>query len=97
MKALRWTSAASDDLDALFDFIDETNPKAAPAILAAILRAVEKLREFPRMGRPGRRADTRELVLAKTPFLVWYREQGTQVELLRVVHAKMKWPPRLRR
>ena len=94
---LRWTPSAARDMEAVSDFLEETSPEARTPVLDAIVRAVEKLREYPLMGRPGRRRETRELVIARTPFLVWYRERGAHVEVLRVVHGRMKWPPRVRR
>lgn len=94
MKALAWTLAAQNDLDALYDYLVETNPKAARTVVLAILKTTKKLREAPQMGRLGRRPSTRELVIAKTPFLVWYRESDAQIEVLRVIHSRMKWPPR---
>lgn len=44
------------------------------------------------MGRAGRVAGTRELVVADTPYIIPYRVRGDAVEILRVFHAARKWP-----
>jgi plasmid stabilization system protein ParE len=65
---------------------------AAAGQVARIVKAVATLPEFPQSGRPGRRAGTRELVVAKTPFVVAYRVRGDLVEILRVLHGARRWP-----
>jgi toxin ParE1/3/4 len=44
------------------------------------------------MGRPGRVQGTRERVITGTPYLVVYRVRH-EVEILRVLHGAMRWPP----
>jgi toxin ParE1/3/4 len=39
------------------------------------------------MGREGRIAGTRELVVRRTPLIVVYRVQVGRVEILRVLHG----------
>jgi toxin ParE1/3/4 len=45
------------------------------------------------MGREGRLRDSRELVVAGTPYVVMYRVNETQVEVMRVLHGAQYWPP----
>jgi plasmid stabilization system protein ParE len=40
------------------------------------LGAVERLAELPNLGRPGRLAGTRELVVPSTKYLIPYRLRG---------------------
>jgi len=51
---------------------------------------------MPRMGRIGRIAGTRELVLSGTPYVVIYdlRNMDEQIYILRVLHGARRWPPR---
>ena len=44
------------------------------------------------MGRPGRVADTRELVIPGLPFIVPYAEYDGEIVILRIVHTSMEWP-----
>jgi len=56
--------------------------------------AVGLLVEYPRIGREGERAGTREFVIPQTPFIVVYRLRGDVAEILRVRHGAQEWPPR---
>ena len=87
-------SPASRDLDSVETYIARDNPDAAAAVVVRIIEAVEILADFPNAGRPGRRAGTREYVIAGTPYVVMYRVYRGNIEVLRVVHFSMRWPTR---
>jgi toxin ParE1/3/4 len=89
---VRWLRTALANLDAEAEYIAEDNPAAAGRVVKKIFAAVELLRENPAMGRPGRVAETRELVVGETPYIIPYRIRGDVVEILRVFHAARKWP-----
>jgi toxin ParE1/3/4 len=93
MKIL-WTGLARDDLDSIRRFIEVDNDVAARKVARAIIAAVAGLATTPGIGRPGRVAGTRELVLARLPYFVPYRVVGGTVEVLRVLHTRRRWPPR---
>ena len=46
------------------------------------------------MGRPGRIAGTRELVVPGTPYLIAYAVLEEQVVVLAVLHGAQRWPDR---
>jgi toxin ParE1/3/4 len=46
----------------------------------------------PYLGRPGRVANTRELVVTSTPFIVAYRVVSDRIEILAVFHGARRWP-----
>jgi toxin ParE1/3/4 len=75
-------------------YIAEDCPAAARCVVE-ILRGVDLLRKNPAMGRAGRVAGARELVVAETPYIIPYRVRGDAVEILRVFHAVRKWPERV--
>ena len=89
---VRWLAKALDDLEAVFEFIAEENPKAARDMAQRVWTAAMTLAEHPGMGRPGRVDGTREWVITGTPYLVVYRVRH-EVEILRVLHGAMRWPP----
>jgi toxin ParE1/3/4 len=60
-----------------------------------LLEAVERLAELPNLGRPGRVAGTRELVVPGTPYVIPYRLRGERLEVIAVFHGRQKWPKRL--
>lgn len=89
---LVWLKRALNDLAAQIDYIAEDNPLAAITQGDRIEDQVDQLLQHPRMGRPGRKQGTRELVISRTPFIVVYRIKGKRVELLRLLHGAKKWP-----
>jgi toxin ParE1/3/4 len=80
------------DLTGIAEHIAQSNPAAALAMWDTIESRVERLVDYPRSGRPGRVPETRELVVAGTPYIVIYRI-GRSVELLRILHGARRWPP----
>ncbi len=89
---VKWLELALDSLIAEAEFISQDSVAAAERTVVAILDAAENLKRFPALGRPGRVAGTRELVVSGTPYIVPYRVRGDTVELLLVLHAARKWP-----
>jgi toxin ParE1/3/4 len=89
--ALKWTRAASRDLESVERYISRDNPEAAIHTVVEIIRCVEMLAEHPGMGRPGRVAGTRELILGGLPYVVPYIHQADTIVILRVLHGAMKW------
>jgi toxin ParE1/3/4 len=85
---VRWLRVALANLDAEAEYIAEDNPAA----VQKIFRAVDLMKKEPAMGRAGRVAGTRELVVAETPYIIPYRVRGDAVEILRVFHAAREWP-----
>jgi toxin ParE1/3/4 len=92
---IRWLRTALRDLESLIDYIAADDPEAAARASDRIREAAERLADFPGMGRMGRVPSTRELVVARTPWIVVYRV-ATSVEILRVIHSSQRWPPRRR-
>ena len=80
------------DLEAIGDFIARDNPVAAKQLVVSLVASVDALRDHPNLGRPGRLAETRELVVAGTPYIVPYRVLGDDVEILAVFHGACRWP-----
>lgn len=91
---VRWLSAAAHDLDQVYAYIALDNPAAAEGEVLRVLDTVSLLGMHSAMGRPGRVAGTRELVVA--PYIVAYRVKGDVVQVLRVLHASRDWPDLLR-
>jgi toxin ParE1/3/4 len=88
---LVWSPSAKQDVAALFEYVAEDNPDAANRILDRIADSVEQLLSHPSMGRPGRVPGTRELIVARTPYIVPYRVTGREIEILRVYHSARRW------
>ena len=92
MMRVRWTVPALADLDLIQDYIAERNPPAASRLINDILDRTDKLLSVnPEIGRSGRVAGTRELILVGTSYVVAYRLRET-VEVLAVMHGAREWP-----
>lgn len=88
-----WSDRARQDLDEIFRFILDDDPRAAPRIRHAIAAGVDRLARFPGIGRPGRMPDTRELVVAGTPYVVLYERRDETLYVPAVLHGARRWPP----
>ena len=89
---IRWTDQARRHLSDLYVYIAEEREDAAERQLQAISGAVETLADFPLIGRVGRCAGTRELVVQGTPYVVAYRLRGGEIQILAVLHGAQRWP-----
>ncbi len=91
---LRWLRTALRNLDEEASYIAADDPAAARLIVARVLEAVAQLSDQPALGRPGRVPNTRELVVARTRYIVPYRVKRDAVEILRVFHTSRRLPMR---
>ena len=92
---LIWSAHARADRAAIFEFIESDNPTAAADIDEQIKKQVETLILLPESGRKGRVKGTRELVVARTPFIAAYRIAGESIRILRILHGAQRWPKSL--
>jgi addiction module RelE/StbE family toxin len=81
-------------LEDIRERIAADNPAAAVRMIERIRAAVDRLAASPAIGRPGRVADTRELVVSGTPYIVPYRVRGDTVQIITVLHSAQRWPDR---
>ena len=89
---VKWTIKAIENLEEVFEHIAADNPQAASDVAKRIWDASQLLSRQPGMGRPGKVAGTRELVIPGLPYVLPYVEIKGAVIILRVMHASMKWP-----
>jgi toxin ParE1/3/4 len=89
---VKWLRVARANLDTEAEYIAQDNPSAAGRVVVSITEAVERLQEYPALGRPGRVIGTRELVVPDTPYIIPYRVCGNTLEILRVFHSARRWP-----
>ena len=89
MRQIRWTTEASDQLEATVKHIQQDNPAAARNVAQAVIDRVEQLAAFPGLGRPGEVKGTRELV--SSPYVVVYRSTEEIVEILHIWHGAQDW------
>ncbi|MGD0214971.1 MAG: type II toxin-antitoxin system RelE/ParE family toxin [Terriglobales bacterium] len=88
----RWTTPATQDLYNIVRRIQQDNPAAAAKVAETLYDGCGKLGNFPRRGRNGRIDGTRELVFGGLPYIVVYRIQDQNLEILRIYHGAQDWP-----
>ena len=79
---VQWTPQATEDLQAIYDYIGRDSPKYAALVVERIISAVDTLEQFPLAGRSvpeHARDDVRELV--RPPYRIVYRvlEDGIHI------------------
>jgi len=89
---VQWLLEASQQRYDQLDYIAQENPIAAIRLDEEIEAQTEALLQNPEIGREGRVADTRELVIARTPFLAVYRIVPDQIQILNLLHQSQQWP-----
>lgn len=83
----RWTKSAREDLRGIREWIGRDRPGAAARIAQRIEKDATSLTRFPRLGRETRHSGIRVLLVAGTPYLLYYSVIGQVVYVLRVVHG----------
>ena len=86
-----WSPESLQDLKTLIRFINEHHGDAS-VISKYIFESVLLLSRTPHIGRPGRVAGTRELIITDTAYIIPYRVKGDNLQILRVYHSSRRWP-----
>ncbi len=91
---IRWLNKALINLNHEAQYIATDSPIAAKIMVQKIRATVELLANNPSLGRPGRIVGTRELIIDNSPYIIPYRVNNRNVEILRVFHTSRKLPNR---
>ena len=91
---LVWLPTAIKNREDQIDYIAQDSPKAAIDQGDRIEEQINMLIDYPEMGKPGRKKNTREMVISKTPFIVVYRckPHSQRIEIMRLVHGSQLYP-----
>ncbi len=94
---LIWSPESKRNLAAIFQYLLLENPVAAVKVLELIESKVDGLQDHPALGRPGRIAGTRELVIVGTPYIAAYRllDNPPKIEVVAIQHGARQWPDEL--
>nr|WP_085745442.1 type II toxin-antitoxin system RelE/ParE family toxin [Pseudomonas sp. R45(2017)] len=87
---LEWSSKSSRQLADIFKYIEQHNTNASISLRNKVGAAAQRLSSIPYGFRPGRVPGTREMVIHPNYLLV-YRVNG-HIKILRVLHARQKYP-----
>jgi toxin ParE1/3/4 len=86
---------AVSDLERVREFLDTDNPQAAKRALRVIFTALEKLQDFPQLGRPTEEPAIRQLVInfGSAGYIIRYTALPSGDPLvLRVWHGREARP-----
>jgi plasmid stabilization system protein ParE len=83
-RARRW-------LHAELAYLADIHPSAVRRLRERIGTARRLLSEHPRIGRPGTTTATRRLVV--TPYVLTYREKGSDIEVTDIRHSRQAERP----
>lgn len=90
---IRLSPEAEADLRDISSWIGRHNsPAVALRVHDRIVASLRNLLDFPLMGRMGRVEGTRELVVARLPYVAVYRPEPDGILVIRIMHGAMRWP-----
>jgi toxin ParE1/3/4 len=72
LRRIRW-SAATDDLEAIYNYLREHHPSLVQSTIRRLYDGAHSLKKLPNRGRAGQREGTRELVMAPMPYIIVQR------------------------
>lgn len=93
---VHWTEEAIANLDDIEHFIVQDDAAAAFRTVNTIYGFVNgQLSQYPELGRRGRVAGTRELVIPALPYIAAYRQLDREVQVVAILHTRRLWPDEL--
>ncbi len=85
---IRYTVRARADLAAIRSYLQERNPRAAAATMAAIRTRIGWLADFPLIAPETDEPGVRALPLVCYPYRIYYEIAGEEVRILHTRHTR---------
>ena len=89
MTRVLWTPDGAADLEGIARYLETRTPLHSARIVRTLYATAQSLVQSPRRGHTGRKVGTRELNVSHLPYVVVYRIELDQVQILRILHAAM--------
>lgn len=88
MAEIVWTTDALADLDSIVQHIARRSPEYAPVFVQKVVDAVERLGDFPRLGRVAPEFNDRSLrEIIFQNYRIIYKIQGEIIAIIAVWHG----------
>lgn len=84
---IRFDARALADLAEIRDYLVERSPSGAERVRLHFVATIERLADFPFLGRRTDEPNVRVLVLTRHPYLVFYAVVADDVVILHVRHG----------
>ncbi len=91
MRNLRWEAEASRQFQDTLAYIAAHSPAAAEFLAAEVGDKLSLALRFPEIGRKGRVARTRELVVHPN-YIVIYAVRRRTIDVIRFLHTRQRYP-----
>jgi plasmid stabilization system protein ParE len=89
---VRYTKRAFADREAIFEYLNERDPRAAIRVKAFIKEKIASLEHSPRRARIIENLGVHALWLGRYPYIVYYRVIGDVVSIVHIRHgARQPW------
>ncbi len=87
---LRYSTAALRQIDDALSYVGARSPQGAASLRERILAAAVMVQEHPHAAQATSRANTRRVVLAPYPYVLFYRVAADEVIITRFRHTARK-------
>jgi toxin ParE1/3/4 len=89
---VRYTKRAFADREAIFECLNQRDPRAAQKVKAFIKQKIADLSHSPRRARVIKDLGVHALWLGRYPYIVYYRVNGDVVSIVHIRHgARRPW------
>lgn len=82
---------ADGDVSAIWSYIARDNASAADRMVDRFTDTFERIAEFPESGEryPHPQGELRRVIVS--PYLIFYRLSGGEIDIVRVLHGSRRW------
>ena len=88
---IAYSSRAVADIASIADYLSERSPQGALAVERRIREVLDRLAEFPGMGRElAQRPRVRVMPIGRYPYLIFYTVISNELVVLHVRHGSRK-------
>lgn len=86
---IEWTGKAVQGFEDIVGYLDREHPSASEKLVGAVEDVLDKLKNYPKMYKSGRREGTREAGVGS--YILVYREEAASVLILGVFHQRQNF------
>jgi addiction module RelE/StbE family toxin len=84
---IRFAPRALNDLGEIRSYLTQHSPLGAERVRVHIAETIDRLSDFPRLGRATDEPDVRVLPLTRYPYVIFYSVVSSEVVILHIRHG----------